>query len=254
MSDLTIQQSTSHLPAPNAGIANLKALSSTIKKQAGGSPFRAPVLKFVKGKYLTGKDTEVALGSGFLADVSGTMAGHSKFQKRRPVDHTVGKVFDGFVPDRNALGDDDETRWEKDTKGRPIDPWSPALFMELLDIETEKPRYTLIVSMTSKGGMAAIAGVIDAYVRKREEIPDQHLLPVMSLATSGYDHVDYGWVDTPILEVCDWAPFSQPVPIGKPAVEIKPTKSKPTDKVEIVKPKPALAGAKRDDLDDEIPF
>src|SRR5262249_36020791 len=146
MPDVTIQQSTSNLPAVNAGIVNLMALSTNIKKAAGGSPFRAPALKFVKGRYLTGKDTEIATGQDFVADVSGMMVGHTKWQKRRPVDHSVGKVFDGFVPDRNDLGDNDETRWEKDTKGRPIDPWAPGLFMELLDVETEKPRYTLCVS------------------------------------------------------------------------------------------------------------
>jgi hypothetical protein len=255
MPDL-IQQSTSNVPAVGAGIANLMALSSTIKKAAGGSPFRAPALKFVKGKYLTGKDTEVVAGTEFLADVSGMMTGHTKWQKRRPVDHVVGKVFDGFVPDRYALGDDDESRWERDTKGRAIDPWAPGLFMELLDVETEKPRYTFVVSMDSKGGTSAIANVIDAYARKREETPDQHLLPVIELAASGYDHPDFGWVDTPILEIVNWAPFSQPVPIGKPAVEIKPSKqAKPKPVKETVETaKPALAGSKRDDLNDAIPF
>jgi hypothetical protein len=63
-----------------------------------------------------------------------------------------------------------------------------AMGMELLDLGTEKPKYTFI--STSKGGNGAVAALIDTYVHKRQEFPDKHFLPVIDLAAGHYPHPD----------------------------------------------------------------
>src|SRR5262245_61913027 len=89
-------------------------------------------LKFSKGRWFSGfgKDEESADGRVLAADMPGLMLGWRKWENRKIVNAAIGFVADNFrPPQRNDLGDLDESLWERDANGAPRDPWSFGFYL-----------------------------------------------------------------------------------------------------------------------------
>ena len=70
------------------------------------------MLKFNKGRYYVGDD-EIKVGHQYIAHTSQWTRGWVKFIGNQPVERRIGKVVDGFkMPERDELGDTDESQWE----------------------------------------------------------------------------------------------------------------------------------------------
>src|SRR5262249_46358398 len=147
----TATEPTTTLPALPA---NLQTLATRLVEvaQETSSEFQK-LLKFTKGHYYIGDD-EVAIGREYIAHVHQLMRGWIKFEDNKPADKKLGKGADGFkVPDREELGDTDQTHWLRDDLGIPRDPWVRQSLLPLEDAETGE----LVVFVTSShGGTSAI--------------------------------------------------------------------------------------------------
>jgi len=154
------------------------------------------LLKFAKGKYFIGDD-EVKIGHEMLAHVESTMRGWTKFENGKVVDQRIGRISDGFRPPaREALGDRDESKWEKDSLGKPRDPWAAQFYLPLEDLDTGE----VVVFVTgSKGGVAAVGKLCAVYGRNIGKGS-----PVIKLEVRSYRHSKFGRIETPEFVVASW--------------------------------------------------
>jgi hypothetical protein len=100
-------------------IASTAIANAAREESTGGI---GKLLKFAKGVYIVGTE-EVPAGTEFIAHVESWVRGWVKFRGGSLVEHRIGKVADGFkMPERNGLGDLDESKWESGLSGKK-DPW-----------------------------------------------------------------------------------------------------------------------------------
>jgi hypothetical protein len=171
------------------------------------------LLKFVKGKYEVGDD-EVPLGTQFVAHIDQLARGYVKFLDGQVADRRIGMVADGYkLPPREELGDLDETRWEKDSQGKPRDPWVVQWYLALTRVETGE----LLTFVTgSKGGISAIGALCRVYARKY----GIGVLPIVALRVRSYKHKLFGRIETPDFEIVGWDGVpAQAVPQSYPEEE-----------------------------------
>jgi hypothetical protein len=164
--------------------------------------------------------------------------GWSKFEDGKVVEQRVGLVADGFrASKREELGDMDQSQWERDTTGKPRDPWVCQYYLALEDPETGE--VLTFVSGTA-GGNSAIARLCGQFSRNA-----RNGLPIIGLGASSYRHKQYGRVDVPDFPVIGWTGSA----LAQEAVRDFPVIP---GAVPAEKPIPALSAA--DEMDDAIPF
>jgi hypothetical protein len=156
----------------------------------------ARLLKFIKGKYLSGED-EVSPGREYIAHVSQLVHGWIKFDDCKVVEQRVGPVAEGYNPcPRDHLGDIDKSKWEVDGSGARRDPWTRQYYLPIEDAETGE----LLTYVTgSRGGNAAIGRLCSHFVRNVKRG-----LPIIRLAVSSYKHKSYGRIEVPEFPIVGW--------------------------------------------------
>ena len=211
----------------------------------GGGQF-GKIVKYVKGQWSHG-DNEIALGTEFLALIHEAMRGDVRFQEGKPVEQRLGLIRDRFrFAPRAELGFTDESQWECDKKGKPIDPWCQQHFLPLIHCETGEV-YCYI--FRSEGAKQAFRDLSRCYAPYRKST----MLPVISLQTDRYRHADYGLIDIPVLRIERWENSgSAEAPICPPAPNSNGGESARVIDADVpVRSEPAK---RHPDLDDHIPF
>ena len=161
------------------------------------------MIKFSKeGTFVTSDDgQEIDEGAEFTVLADETLIGWVKFGGAgEPPERAMGLLYDGFqMPERESLGDLDESAWEEGLDGRPADPWQHHQYLVLQHTGTSE-LFTFVTS--SKTGRRAVGNLLRHYDRMRKTHPDE--LPVVRLRTGGFEHKDsrVGFVNTPVLVVC----------------------------------------------------
>jgi hypothetical protein len=186
-------------------------------------------LKFSKGRWFSGRGNEEldVGGQQLVADLDNLMTGWRRWWEQRITDQVVGVVAENFKPpQRNDLGDLDDSKWERDPTGKPKDPWQFGFFLRLVDPETDE---AFAWSATSHGAKRAVGDLVKAFTRRRKKHPAE-CIPLIRLSTDFYKHQAYGRVDTPLLEIVGWR-----------ASETAPSL-------------PASDGSDDTDMNDSIPF
>ena len=168
--------------------------------------------KFVKfgkeGSFIipSEQDKIIPLDTEFVCPWEDTLGGMQKFNGRgNPPTKHVGPIVLGYVPpDRETLGDTDESLWEKGLDGKPQDPWQHTLALPLLSKETQE-KY--IFTTSSLTGRRAVLALLKAARREKMRSGDD-FYPVIKLQTSGFAHRDsrVGWVKTPAFPIVGKAP------------------------------------------------
>lgn len=162
------------------------------------------LLKFSKGDFLCGEhDEEVEEGTQFVANMDELMVGWIRWADSKPTDQIMGRVSEGYQPQRrNELGDDDKSRWEVDDQGRERDPWQFSNYLIMKAVEGDE-LFTFTTS--SRGGLNAIGELCKAYGKAMRQRPDEY--PIISLGVGSYQHSNkaYGRIKYPIFEVVGWA-------------------------------------------------
>lgn len=175
---------------------------------AGGqSNIIGSLLRFNKGDYVSGQDAEeVPIGTKLVVNMDQLLVGWTRWEDNKPAEQIMGLVGDRFQPPRrDALGHDDEDRWETDDKGNARDPWQPG--NQVLMKGTGKNKddlYTYVA--TSKGGIGAIGRLSHEYGKIMRERPDEY--PVIELGVGSYIHKQYGKTKVPVFKIVGWAPKS----------------------------------------------
>lgn len=162
----------------------------------GGGQF-GKILKYVKGQWWH-DETEVSLGTEFVALMHEAMRGDVRFQNGKPVEQRIGYIRDrARFARREDLGFTDQTVWEMDKKGNPTDPWSRQTYLPLIHVESGE-LYCFI--FRSAGATQAFRDLCQAYSPRRKT----SALPIVSLQTDRYKHADYGLIDVPVLKIEHW--------------------------------------------------
>jgi hypothetical protein len=112
----------------------------------------------------------------------------------RYVVHQAGVPF----PEREELGDNDETKWEPGPDDKPRDPWQSTRFVHLTNPETAN-LYTFTTS--SWGGRGAVIDLSDAIVRYRHARPGA--CPVVVLQSAPMT-TKFGKKWKPVFQIVDW--------------------------------------------------
>jgi len=167
------------------------------------------LLKFKKGQYFV-MDDEVKLGTEFIAHAGQLTTGWIKFVGNKVVERKMGRAADRFAsPERNELGDLDQSQWERDDRGEFKDPWT---FQHLLPFENPESGEVYIFTSSSIGGQIATEQIVQAYA-KRLKHTGSRALPIIRIAVGEMTSKKFGKVKRPHFEIVGWedAPAASPV-------------------------------------------
>jgi hypothetical protein len=209
----------------------------------GGGQF-GRILKYVKGEW-SHAASPIALGTEFLALVNEALRGDVRFEDGKPVEQRIGLIREHAKFGRRAdLGDMDESLWEKDKSGRPVDPWSPQTYLPLIHCENGD-LYCFI--FRSAGAKQTFRDLCRAYSVYRKTT----MLPVVSLQTDRYNHPDYSWIDIPILKIERWEDSGDVAPDPDGGANAKVIGESKAGDADIIK---ADEPVRVDRADDDPPF
>jgi hypothetical protein len=191
------------------------------------------ILKFNKGDFLIGKDELIPLGSEFLAHAAAWTKTWIKFVDGKVADRKLYRVARGEVPpEREELGDLDQSIWPAGLDGKPSDPW---VYQYLLPLENMESGEVLIFVTPSIGGQRAVREVCDKFAKRTKK--GEYGQPIIKLGTAEMPSKKYGKVPRPAFEIVGWDNAeTNSHEISDAAI--------PVEKVVV----------KHDDMDDEIPF
>jgi hypothetical protein len=157
------------------------------------------LLKFKKGKFYI-QDEEVPIGTEYVAHPSQLTLCWIKFSGGQVVDRRLGKAADGYrPPEREELGDLDESKWESGLDGKPKNPWS---FQHLLPLEHPETGELVIFTTSSVGGEIGVKELVRAWAQRAKK--GSRALPIVKLATMDMNTRKYGAVPRPYFPVIAW--------------------------------------------------
>jgi hypothetical protein len=176
--------------------------------QAVARPITGRLLKFSKGDYLAGQESEeIPVGTELVAVMDTLQVGWIKWEDNRPVDQVFGYLSDTkYVPlKRSELSDTDQSEWETGDDGKPRDPWQLSNQLILRPVNwtgDDDDLFTFVGS--SRGVMGAIGELSKVYAKEMRQRPDDW--PTIKLGVGGYNHSNkqFGRIKTPVLEVTGW--------------------------------------------------
>jgi hypothetical protein len=163
----------------------------------------AAYLKFNKqGEYAVSDTDVVPNGTRCIAHVDEAAFGWRKWEGGRPVDERMGRVADCFVPpQRQELGDTDQTKWETGDEGERRDPWQFCASVPFTRLDTGE---SYLFAVSSKGGLRCVNGLIRSYGNRVRQKGKDVGLPVIELQPGHYKHRTYGKIYFPDPKVVSW--------------------------------------------------
>jgi hypothetical protein len=156
------------------------------------------------GEYNAGAEKEeIAIGTKLVGHMPSLLVGHVKWENNRPIARKMGAVGEGYVPDRNTLGDNDKSLWERYDDGRLRDPWQFTNYLVFVNLDTSD-LFTFATS--TQGGLGAIGELSKVYGKHIRQAPDE--LPLIELGCGSYQHSNrsYGEIRFPIFKIVGWLP------------------------------------------------
>ena len=200
--------------------------------EASERMIRGTLLKFADWRWTTGKEaTPVADGTKLVA--LATVAMWVRWESGKPAEYRM-RESGRRLPDREELGHNDESQWDKDLSGEPQDPWRNTRLVYLVDPSTAA---AFTFSTSSWGGRGAVSDLGDQIARMRYVHADA--VPIVELRAAEMP-TKYGRKSKPVFKIVEWktADAEQPAPVER--------------QITIQKAKQEVARV--NDMDDEIPF
>jgi hypothetical protein len=201
-------------------------------------------LRFRKGEWtktVGDKDIDIGETATFAFDMLSYQRGWIKWVNKKPVHKIIGRPIDGFVsPVRARLGDLDESKWPRDSKGKPQDPWQENFKVVGRDLGDDR---LCTFTTTSWHGPRALGRLLKTYTHERQQHPG--MMPVVLLLSETKPTMDFGDVDAPLFKVVDWKPFGEGA--SPPGMKLPPPVLPKV--AQILPPKSGGGG-----FDDEVPF
>ena len=166
-----------------------------------GQDILGKLLKFSKGDFIADK-TEIPAGTEMVAAVDALVVGWVRWVGKQQVERRLGRVSDGFrEAQREELGWHDEAAWERDSDGRPNDPWQKVRLLPLKRI-SDGELFTLTLNGRGRSG-EAIGRLAGAYGRSRNR---EDSYPIIKLGVDAYEHRQFGRIKFPVLTIVGWRP------------------------------------------------
>ncbi len=164
---------------------------------ASGNAF----LKFDRGIFKFGQDgDELPIGTRLVPNMPEVQVGHLKWKDGEVVDEAMMPLGAGYRPAaRPELGDTDESLWDADEDGKPIDPWP---FTNTIPFKNPATGQEFTFTTSSRGGTSAVGKLCSVYGQQRQQHEGQ--LPIIELQTSSYRHKRFGEVYIPVLRLVGW--------------------------------------------------
>jgi len=158
---------------------------------------RGTLLKFADWNWTRGKEaTPIEKGTKLVA--LGAAAAWVRWQNGKPIEYRMRQAGKP-LPDREELGDTDQTAWETGPDGKtPRDPWQSTRFVYLVDPDTAE---SFTFSTSSFGGREAVIFLGDAIARMRSAHPKA--LPVVALEAAPMQ-TRFGRKSKPVFRIVDW--------------------------------------------------
>jgi hypothetical protein len=128
---------------------------------------------------------------------SDTSAAWVRWADGKPAEYRVRRPGES-LPDRDDLGDTDESEWQTGPDGKPRDPWQNTRFVYLIDPETAE---AFTFSTSSWGGRGAVIDLGDQIKRMRFARPGA--VPVVELHAAPMP-TKFGKKSKPLFKVVDW--------------------------------------------------
>ena len=168
------------------------------------------LLRFSKGEYIAGQDSEeVPEGTELVANMDQLLVGWQRWEDQRPVEQAMGPLSEGFQPQRrDELSFTDSSEWEIDeASGKPRDPWVYTHYLLLKEAGKKGQMYTFTTN--SAGGKNAMGKLAGEYGKEMREHPDEY--PIIKLEVGSYMHSNaaYGRIKFPIFKIVGWADKSE---------------------------------------------
>jgi hypothetical protein len=178
------------------------AFANAASALAGGDS--KPLLKFAKGDWVCGQDSEeVPVGAKFAADVMNAEWGWVRWYDRKPVERRMCLVASGQQPaTRDALGHDDRQLWSLGNDSTPQDPWQKVFEIPVREIDGERREF--ILTGSSKGFEGGCKQLFAAFGKGMRENAGK--VPVIALGVSKYKHSNpaFGTIKTPEMTLVEW--------------------------------------------------
>jgi hypothetical protein len=188
------------------------------------------ILSFAKGEFFLDKQV-VQLGSEFRVHWRGWVKVWINFDVT-PIRQMIYRVAYGEVPpNRQALGDLDQTKWKLGLNNQPKDPFVKQYLIPFESLETGE----IIAFRTSSwGGRRAVSALclLCAHKAKMHE-PS---VPVVRLQTSSFQTTKYGKIQQPEFVVAGWESDTG----ERPEVNVEPGGDE--------------GSSSHKDFEDEVPF
>jgi len=173
---------------------------------ASGRKFVGDLLRFDKGgaSYVAGQECrEIKLGTRMIVYMPSLRLGYLRWEDAHPIEGPSGLLVDGFVlPPRDTLDNTpDESLWEKDEEGNPVNPWLLSNDLVMYDPQTGQ-FYTFVT--TTRGGLGAIGELSKEYAHHIRQHPGE--LPSVLLKGGSYLHRkrSRGRIHYPIFGDIQW--------------------------------------------------
>jgi hypothetical protein len=157
---------------------------------------KGDLLKFSDGHWLVGREA-LPMKQDVRLVVMATAAAWVKWEGGKPVRYIVRQAGVPF-PEREELGDLDESKWEPGPDDKPRDPWQSTRFVHLTNPETAS---LFTFTTTSWGGRGAVIDLADAIVRYRGARPGAHPVVVLQSAPM---QTKFGKKWRPVFQIVDW--------------------------------------------------
>jgi hypothetical protein len=182
------------VPVP---VANERAARNQyLEEIAGGMPGRLIKFSTKVNKFATVDDNSDVEDVDYVALCPETLVGWIKFSgDDLPPERVMGLLYEGFrKPEREELGDLDQTQWPAGLSNAPEDPWKHQIALPLMNAATQE---LLVFTTLNDTGRRAVGRLLQHYERMLRLNSDE--LPIVRLKVGGFNHRDprVGWVSTP---------------------------------------------------------
>ena len=177
--------------------------------EASERMIRGTLLKFADWRWTTGKEaTPVADGTKLVA--MATVAMWVRWESGKPAEYRM-RESGRRLPDREELGHNDESQWDKDLSGEPQDPWRNTRLVYLVDPQTAA---AFTFSTSSWGGRSAVVDLGDQIARMRSVHADA--VPIVELRAVEMP-TKYGRKSKPMFKIVEWrtADAEQAAPVER---------------------------------------
>jgi hypothetical protein len=221
---LTIQEPPTALTITAPTADGLKALK---KYARSGSAFYGQLLKCSgkDGTFTAGQQgIEVAPGTELAAILPALLGGFILWRDGQIVDQVLEPVGPDFDPKalRATLSHADESQWQADDRGRPVDPWREQAQLPMRSL-TDGAEYTF--STSSDGGVKAVKRLVGVWANHVAAQLETNgcPIPVVAIGSGWYPHPqkERGEIFFPTFEPSYWVDLRAVLALQKPAEEQK---------------------------------